>query len=204
MNIERILNNEITILTARRNEGKTQTLVNMILEYASKYSADIWVYGLKTCTIKALKKEGINVNVFYSIREMENIENSIIFADEAGQLLNVVNRKQQEEMLNTLRLVSHSNNRIILCGLPFDFKKIFSAQATCFMYKSLNIAELINCSTIKETLMEYKEAERGAYTLKLPKGKVLCYDAGGFWLDDVVYFKELDSKADNLDLFQEK
>lgn len=210
MDIERILDNEITIVTARRNEGKSMTVVNMIMEYMSKYDGDVWVYGLKDTIIENLQDNGFSVKIFFSIREMENIQNAIIFADEAGQLLNVVNRKQHQEMLRTLRLVSHQNNRIVLIGLPFDFKKIFSAQATCFMFKSLNIAELINGSTIKDTLLEYKEYQLGAYTLSIPKDKVLCYGydpdekKAGFWMDDVIYYPEYDSKADNVNLFKQR
>lgn len=202
MKIERILNNEISILTARRNEGKTMTIVNLLLEYMTKYSGDVWVSGLHKDIITQFRKDGFPVKVFYSIREMENIKNAIVVADEAGKLLNVVNRKQHEEMLRTLRLVSHQNNRILLAGLPFDFKKLFSAQATCFLYKSLNIAELINGSTIKETLLEYKEYHLGAYTLSIPKDKVLCYDAGGFWLDDSTLLPEYDTKSSNQNLFE--
>jgi hypothetical protein len=160
------------------------------------------VSGIKDTIIAELHNQGLPVEVFYSIREMEQITDSIILADEAGKLLNVVNRKQHEEMLRTLRLVSHQNNRIVLVGLPFDFKKIFSAQATCFLYKSLNIAEMINGSTVKETLLEYKDYHLGAYTLSLPKSQVLCYDAGGFWIDDIDYFPEFDSKANNINLFK--
>jgi hypothetical protein len=204
MQIERILQNEITILTARRNEGKTMALLNMILKYKKKYVRDVWVYGVKSEIIDNLERAGIHVKVFYSVREMERIRDAIIFADEAGQLLNVVNRKQHEEMLRTLRLVSHQNNRIVLCGLPFDFKKLFSAQATCFLYKSLNIAELINGSTIKETLLEYKEYHLGAYTLSVPKNQILCYDSDGFWMDEVNYYAEYDSKTENVNLFAPK
>jgi hypothetical protein len=142
------------------------------------------------------------VNMFWSIREMEKISDSLIIADEAGDLLNVINRKQHENMLKTLRAVAHQNNIILLCSLPFDFKKIFAAQARCFLYKGMNIQELINGSLIKETLMEYKGHELGAYRLNLAKNQVLCHDEGGFWMDHASYIRELDTKRDNKNLFE--
>ena len=199
MNIERILRNDIIIMTGHRNEGKTMAACNIITQYAAKYTRDICTFGLKPSIV-----EQLNVKQFWSIREMEKIQDSIIIADEAGDLLNVVNRKQHEEMLKTLRAVAHQNNIIVLISLPFDFKKIFAAQARCFLYKGMNIQELINGSLIKSTLMEYKGPALGAYRLNIPKNKILCHDEKGFWMDDVAYIKNLDTKLHNLNLFKKK
>ena len=199
MNIERILRNDIIILTGHRNEGKTMTACNIIVDYATQYTRDVWTFGLKPSIV-----EQLNVKPFWSIREMEKIEDSIIVADEAGNLLNIVNRKQHEEMLKTLRAVSHQNNIIVLISLPFDFKKIFAAQARCFLYKGMNTQELIHGSLIRTTLLEYKGPELGQYRLNIPKNNVLCYDENGFWMDDVVYLKDLDTKINNLDLLKKR
>lgn len=200
MNLDRILKNDIIIMTGHRNEGKTMTLCNIITEYILNYTSDIWAFGLK----RELYRELQVVKPFWSIREMEKIRNSLIIADEAGDLLNVINRKQHESMLKTLRAVAHQNNIIILCSLPFDFKKIFAAQARCFLYKGMNIQELINGSHIKETLMEYKGHELGAYRLNVPIDKVLCHDDKGFWMENIRYIERLDSKRNNKDLLKKR
>jgi hypothetical protein len=203
MQIERILRNDIIILTGHRNEGKSTTLYNIIIEYLVNYPQDVWTFGIKRPVVESLS-EIRPINMFWSIREMEKIQDSLIIADEAGDLLNVINRKQHEQMLKTLRAVAHQNNIIVLCSLPFDFKKIFAAQARCFLYKGMNIQELINGSLIKETLMEYKGHELGAYRLNIPKQKVLCYDEAGFWMDDIKYYENLDTKAGNVKLLKRR
>ena len=200
MDIERILKNDIIIMTGHRNEGNTMTLCNIMAQYLKDYTGSVWTFGVSK-SITSKLSEIRPVNLFWSIREMEKIQNSLIIADEAGDLLNVINRKQHESMLKTLRAVAHQNNIIVLCSLPFDFKKVFAAQARCFLYKGMNIQELINGSLIKETLMEYKGHELGAYRLNLAKEKVLCYDEKGFWTEKVNYIKELDTKRDNKNMF---
>jgi hypothetical protein len=207
MKIKRILENDIIILTGHRNEGKTNALCYIIREYLKTWDGNVWTFGIKKVATNELSKIR-PINRFHSIREMEKIRDSIVVADEAGTLLNVINRKQHENMLKTLRAVSHQNNIILLCSLPFDFKKIFAAQARCFLYKGMNIQELINGSLIKETLLEYKSDEEGAtlgaYRLNVAKNKILCHDESGFWVDDVPYIKEMDSKRNNKSLFERR
>ena len=124
MDIKRILRNDIIILTGHRNEGKTMALSNLISQFLVEHTAPVETFGLQPQIVNRLS-EIRQVNTFWSIREMEKIRDSLIVADEAGDLLNVVNRKQHEAMLKTLRAVAHQNNIIVLCSLPFDMLHCF-------------------------------------------------------------------------------
>ena len=199
MNIKRILNNNITILTGQTSTGKTMLLADMAVQYLKRYTAPVYTYGLK----KQITNQ-LDVTVFSSVRELEQIENGIILVDEVGALFDLENRKQKRMIENTLRLIDHHNNKIVFSGLPPDFKKFISAKAQCFMYTSLTISDLINGSMAKTTLLEYRYHELGAYVLSVPQGQVLCYDNDGFWMDSFTYYPEYDTKANNKDLFQEK
>lgn len=199
MNIKRILNNNITILTGQTSTGKTMLLADIATQYLKQYSGKVYTYGFKREITQQL-----DVTVFSSVRELEQIQNGIILVDEVGALFDLDNRKQKRMIEGTLRLVDHHNNKIVFSGLPSDFKKFLAAKAQCFLYTSLTISDLINGSMAKTTLLEYRYSELGAYVLSVPQGKVLCYDKGGFWLDQFEYYQRFDTKFNNLDLFQEK
>ena len=47
ININRIMNNDLTILTSRSNEGKSMVLFNLIKDYKARFKGDIWVFGVK-------------------------------------------------------------------------------------------------------------------------------------------------------------
>ena len=199
MNIQRILENNISILVGQTSSGKTMLFANMAAEYSYKYTGNVYCYGLK----KEITDQ-LDVTVFSSVRELEKIQNGIILVDEVGALFDLDNRKQKRMVENTLRLIDHHNNHMVFSGLPPDFKKFLSAKATCFMYMSLTISDLINGSLTKTTLLEYREKELGAYVLSVNKGEVLCYDDGGFWIDKFPYVEKFDTKRSNINLFQKR
>jgi len=195
MNIKRILKNDLSIFMARSNEGKTMALVNLILAYKKRFDGDIWVFGMKEEITLAL-----GVKTFQSLVELEQIKESIIVIDEVGLIFDLDNRKQKKQIDLTFRKVNHNGNKIILCGLPTDFKKYICAKAKCFMYKTLKISDLINGSEAKEVINQYNGDEKGTYILGLPINKMLCFD-GHYWLEDIDYLIEFDTKRENKDLF---
>jgi hypothetical protein len=204
MDIKRILSNNVSILVGQTNTGKTMLLADMMVEYTKVYTPRVYCFG-----IRPEITDKVDVIPFSSVREMEQIKNGIIFVDEVGALFDLDNRKQKRMIEATLRLITHHNNRLVLSGLPTDFRKFISAKATCFMYTSLTISDLINGSLAKITLLDYKERGLGAYVLDTDPGTVLCWDHTddehlGFWWDTFKYHEKFDTKRNNLNLFQKK
>lgn len=196
--LKRILSNDFSVLLARSDEGKSMFLAHLIKEYTELFKGNVWGYGLKDVIYNSL-----HINRFNSVLELEQIRDSIIVIDEIGTLFPMENRKNWVLIERTFRLVNHNGNRIIASGLCFDFKKWLSAKARCFMYKGLNLSDLINGSLAKNILMEYHGDCIGSFSLEIPKNKVLLYD-GHYDMIEFPYYEEFDTKKDNIDLFQKK
>jgi hypothetical protein len=198
INVRRILNNSLSILMSRTNEAKTSFLCSLIKEYQTKFTGNVYVFGLNPILVKTL-----NVIPFYSLIELEKIKNGIIIIDEVKTLFCLEDRKKFGQIESVLRLVNHNNNRLLLAGLPTDFKKFICAKATCFMYKGLDIGDLINGSRAKDFLNQYTGTEKGSFNLDIPKNEVLCYD-NSFWKESFSYNSDYDTKKSNSDLFSER
>ena len=198
MEIERILNNDLGILMSRSDEGKTHTLCYLIEQYKKQYNGTVTTFGFRDELLNLL-----NVKSFSSLIELEEIRNSIIIVDEAGALFDLEDRKKRRQIESTLRLVNHRNNKILLSGLPSDFKKFLCAKAKLFLFKTLMISDLINGSMAKEILMQYRGIGLGTHTLLLDKGTMLCFD-GTFWRESVSYNEKYDTKTGNENLFVKK
>ena len=196
MEIERILNNDLGILMSRSDEGKTHTLCTIIEEYKKQFNGTVTTFGFRDELLNLL-----NVKSFSSLIELEEIRNSIIIVDEAGALFDLEDRKKRRQIESTLRLVNHRNNKILLSGLPTDFKKFLCAKSKVFIYKTLMISDLINGSMAKEILMQYRGPGLGTHTLLLDKGTMLCFD-GTFWKETIPYNEKYDTKVNNENLFK--
>jgi len=207
MNIERILKNPVSILIGATSTGKTMLLSNLMAEYIAKYTGRVYCYGVR----REITKE-MPVIPFSSVVELEQIQDGIIVVDEVGALFDLDNRKQKRMIESTLRLVNHHNNKLVLSGLPSDFRKFLSAKATCFMYTSLTLSDLINGSLAKTTLLEYREEGMGAYTLDVPVGSFICYveneiknnKTASFQMDIFKYIEKFDTKRKNGNLFEKR
>lgn len=198
MQVERILNNDLGILMGRTNSGKTHTLCSIIREYKRGFNGAVTTFGLRDELVKTL-----SVDSFSSLIELEQIRNSIVIIDEVGSLFDLENRSKRRQIENTLRLVNHRNNKILLSGLPSDFKKFLCAKARVFLFKSLVVSEMINGSFAKEILMQYRGPELGTHALVLDPDTALCYD-GQFWKERVGYNEAYDTKRTNQNLFERK
>ena len=196
MNTERILNNDLGILMSRSDEGKTHTLCTLIEEYKRQFNGVVTTFGFRDELIDLL-----NVKSFSSLIELEEIRNSIIIVDEVGSLFDLENRTKRHLIESTLRLVNHRGNKILLSGLPSDFKKFLCAKAKVFLFKTLMISDLINGSLAKEILLQYRGPGLGTYTLLFDKGTMLCYD-GKFWVESCSYNEKFDTKKNNENLFK--
>lgn len=195
---ERLLKNDMIIFLGNRNEGKTMFLANLIRDYTNKYSGEVHTFGMRPEITDKLK-----VKTFNSIIELEKIKNSIIIIDEVGIIFDLEDRKKRGMIEGILRLLSHNGNRILLAGVPDDFKKFLCSKAKCFIFRTTNINDLINGSMAKEIIKQYRGNDIGYYSLELPQDEVLCYDQH-FFKEKFEYIKEFDTKLENVDLFVEK
>lgn len=185
---------KIISIIANANEGKSNLIYYLIEEVKKDFpKTKIWVYGLR-CPLN-------KVEVFHSINELEVIKDSIIFVDEFMSLIDLDNRKNKQKVENTLRLIFHNNNVLILVGLPENFKKFISSKTDVFIYKRVTFADFINGSTAKQRIMEYNGYEKGSTILNLDKGEAILYNKRYSFVN-IPYLKKYDTKKDNPDILQ--
>lgn len=169
------------------NTGKSMFLYDL-LEKLKDYEFDLYSYGLRV---------DLGEQKIYSIEELENIENSIIIADEFFSLFDLDNRKQRKMIENTLRLLFHNNNILILCGLPENFKKFISAKLDVVFFKKCSLADFVNGSRLKNMCLSYKGSELGSSVLNIKIDDVLCYDSLHYHQEKVKYTDKFDTKIRN-------
>lgn len=187
---------KIISVCADVNQGKSMLLYHIMetLHKDSKFT--LFTYGLRL--------KYANAQQIYSVSELEQIRDSIIVIDELSSLFDLDNRKVKKQIENTLRLLNHNNNILILCGTPENFKKFISAKIDYVIFKKTTIADFINGSRLKNILTAYKGNERGSELLNLRINEALLYDGLHYSLMEVPYYKKFDSKADNQTIVQPK
>ena len=89
------------------DQGKSMTLVNLIIEYVTTYTGDVYAYGLHKDILRQLPM----VKPFYSVLELEQLQNGIIIIDEISSLFDLNNRKEHRMIEKTLRMTAHHNNK---------------------------------------------------------------------------------------------
>jgi len=183
-------------LIADVNQGKSMLLYNIIEEASKTHDFSLYYYGLR------LEVEG--AQRIYSLKELEEIRDSIIVIDELSSLFDLDNRKGKKMIENTLRLINHNNNILILCGTPENFKKFISAKIDQIMFKKTTIADCINGSVIKNRLLSYKGYELGSELLNLAIDEALLYDGKHFSVFKVKYLVKYDSKKENKTILRKK
>lgn len=172
------------------NTGKSMLLYHMLETLNKKSKFNLYTYGLR------LDFNGSQQ--IYSVGEMETIRDSLIIVDELSSLFDLDNRKIKKQIENSLRLINHNNNILILCGTPENFKKFLGAKVDIVFYKKCTLADFINGGRIKNILINYRGNERGAEMLNLQVGEVLCFNGKHYHVENVPYYKKYDSKVDNV------
>lgn len=181
------------------NQGKSMLLYHLIEETLKIGTMSLYYYGLRIDVEpnRLLKSQRI-----YTTAELENIRDSLIIVDELSSLFDLDNRKTRKNIENTLRLINHNNNILILCGTPENFKKFLSAKLNKVFFKKTSIQDAINGSTIKNMLMNYKGYERGSELLNLRIDQALFFDGKHYSMLEIPYYKQYDSKKDNVSIIQ--
>lgn len=189
LNIKKLFDKpKIIGICANTNEGKSN-LIYHLLEELKDYDFNLYSYGLRNELTKETK--------IYSIEELETIENSICFADEFFTLFDLEDRKKRKLIENSLRLINHNNNVLILSGLPENFKKFISGKLDIIFFKKCTLADFINGSRIKNIFLSYKGKELGSAVLNLKIDEALIYDGTHYQKINVPYYKKYDTKRQN-------
>jgi hypothetical protein len=196
MEIKKILQHNITGVLGDTSTAKSSLLCTLIEEFRKESDAPVWTYGLKEELTDRLE-----TNRFYSLDIMAKIKNSLIVVEEVGKIFDLENRKFKPVVEEVLRTIDHNNNKLVICGLPYDFKKFISARVKAFIYSYTTLSELINGSPAKEYLQIAQLPEKNYFYLDLPKGTFL-YKSRDYEKKFVVpYNEKYDTKKINIDLF---
>jgi len=174
------------------NSGKSNLIYYLIEELRKNGKFNLRHFGLRN------KMEG-EIN---SVKELEQIKNSIIFLDEFNTLFDLDNRKLKRQIENTIRLIFHNNNILILCGVGENYKKFISSKVDVIIYKKVFYSELINGSRIKTILIDYQDLGniKGSEVLNLEPNQALVYD-GSYRIENIPYLKDYDTKRKNKTIF---
>ena len=195
MNIKKLFDKpKIIGIVADVDEGKSNLIYYLMSELSKTSAFSLYTYGLR--------KRIPNSQVINSVNEMEQIRNSILVIDEFFTLFDLNNRKIKNQIENTLRLIFHNNNILILAGVGENFKKFISSKLSVIFYKKVTFDDLINGSGVKKTILNYKGKESGTTLLNLSKGEAIVFSGLHFELIDVPYMKEYDSKLGNEDIIK--
>jgi hypothetical protein len=176
------------------NSAKSNTLYHIIETLGKDLDFSLYTYGLKF-------PKGQQI---FSLEELEQIENSIIIIDECFSLFDLNNRGAKKQIENTLRLIHHRNNLLILSLLPENAKKFLSSKFDMCIFKKCTIADCINGSLTKRIITQYCGPEKGTTTLAMPIDKALIYNGANYSTLNVPYYPEFDSKSGNKPILKEK
>jgi hypothetical protein len=114
------------------NQGKSNLLYHIITELKKDYRFKLYSYGLRN---------NLGEQKIYSVEELEGIRESIIILDEFFNLFDLEDRRKRRTIENTLRLIHHNNNIVVLCGVPENFKKFIAAKIDMVFFKKSSLAE---------------------------------------------------------------
>lgn len=176
------------------NQGKSNTIYHCIKAIQAKYNATIYAYGLRVMF------DGVQrIN---SIEELERITNSVIFLDEFPSLFSLNNRRQVEKFEESMRKIYHSNNIVVICGLPHNFTKFLSGLLNAIIFKQSTLVDFIQRSPAERIIASFSPAigssiQKGSRMLTMPKDVALIYDGEHYWDVDVPYIEEGDAKRFN-------
>lgn len=176
------------------NTGKSMLLYHLLETISKDNRFKLFTYGLR------LDFKGSQQ--IYSVQEMEGITDSLIIVDELSSLFDLDNRKTKKLIENSLRLINHNNNILVVCGTPENFKKFISAKIDMVFYKKTTFADFINGSRLKNILTAYKGNERGSELLNLRINETLFFDGDHYIKLNVPYYAQYDSKSDNCKILQ--
>jgi hypothetical protein len=187
---------KVISIVADVNSGKSMLLYHIIETLRKQAEFNLYTYGFRIPLDFA--KE------IYSVEELEQIENSLIIIDETFSLFDLGNRKNKKAVENTLRLINHNNNILVLCMVPENVKKFLASKIDILFFKKCTIPDFINGSMVKRIVDTYSGYERGTTILGLKIDEALIFDGKHYHKIHVPYYQKYDSKVDNENIFKPK
>ncbi len=174
------------------NQGKSNAIYHCI--NALKYRAQIYQYGLKVWMP--------DVQAINSIEELEKITNSVVFIDEFPTMFRLSNRRQVEHFEESMRKIYHSNNIMVICGLPHNFNKFLSGLLNAIIFKQCTLVDFIQRSPAERIINSYSSAggsqvQKGSRVVTMPQGVALVWDGKHYYEVDVPYIEGCDTKLKN-------
>lgn len=172
------------------NEAKSNLAYWIIQELKKDFRFNLYSFGFKFL---------LDGKTFNSIKELEQIKDSIIFIDEFSSLIDLEDRKKRKIVESTFRLLFHNNNIVILIGTGENFKKFIASKLDIIFYKKIFYEDLINGSKVKTILNDYADVDnvKGSSVLNLDKNQALLFDGEKYKILDIPYIKKYDSKKEN-------
>jgi len=187
---------KIISVVADINSGKSMLLYHIVETLRKQAEFSLYTYGFRIPLNFA--KE------IYSVEELEQIENSLIIIDETFSLFDLGNRKNKKAVENTLRLINHNNNILVLCMVPENVKKFLASKIDILFFKKCTIPDFINGSMVKRIVDSYSGYERGTTILGVKIDEALIFDGKHYHKINVPYYEKYDSKADNENILKPK
>ena len=209
MDISKLLDKpKVIAIVGDINSGKSMLLYHILEELTKQSTFNLYYYGLRldfrSVNRYDYESKGQKSQRVYSIAEIESVTNSIVIIDEMCSLFDLENRKVKRTIENTLRLINHNNNILVLCGTPENFKKFISAKVNMIIFKKCSISDFINGSEVKRKLVAYNGYERGSEILNLKINEALMFDGQHYEKFGVTYYKHFDSKKDNKQILKKR
>lgn len=179
---------KIVALVGDTNSGKSNTLYWIINTLREAGDFNLYTYGLRV-PIE-------NSTEIYSTGELEQIQDSIVVLDEVMTMWNLDDRKNKQAIENSLRLIHHNNNILLLSMLPENLKKFIASKVNTYIFKRCTLPDFINGSVAKRIAESYAGPERGSIVLNLPDNLAMLY-ALHYFKFTVPYMKQYDTKLTN-------
>ena len=178
---------KIMAIISDTNQGKSNLTYYLIKTLQSNAKFKLFSYGLK---------KDIGDFKIYSIEELENIKDSIVFLDEFYNIFDLTDRKKVKMIEKTIRLVNHNNNILVLIGVCENFRKFISNKLSAIFFGKCTLGDFVNGSKVKSVCLNYSGLELGSSVLNLPKDKFILFD-GNYRKMSVPYLSEFDTKKEN-------
>ena len=145
----------------------------------------------------------VRTNYTHNIMKLHQ-ECGRIILDEVMTLWDLENRKLKRQIENTLRLLFHNNNILIISAVPENIKKFISGKLDIIIYKRVTYDDFINGSSVKKSILNYQGNERGSKLLNLDIDEAIIYDGLHYQKIKIPYLKEYDTKINNVPILVPK
>lgn len=195
-------NSRIVGLAGEKDSGKTNNLIALIKDFRKFNSASpIYVYGLEQSALDWLNKHLKGVYEISTLEQLSNKRDALIIIDEM-QLLRLNSRKHTESLNKFVDFIYHHNNWVVLSSPSLrEYNSIIGGKVERWALKSINAADLVNGSQLKEVVLNYQGRYKSLNSIEIGKNQLLIINDEYEKVIELEYIKEVDSKLKNVNIF---